>query len=222
MLSPARIVCAIVVACLLVPCAHGSVIVTADPASPPDIPGVDPTDLQMSVDLSVLDGVATMTFTNTSVASAGRAVIKEIVVDGYDDDTATALLTDPVVVTDTPDVAYKVRRSNGLPGYRKETSDPTPLVELRARSPKPVKGIGVGEALVVSFQTSLPDGATIHDYLAAFNGGDDSAAYSLGFHAIRAGGVGARTASRVVLPEPAALAALTAGAAVVLLKRKRR
>jgi len=188
--------------------------------------GLSLEDVRMSVGLSVNNGLATMTVTNVSVASE-TAVFKEIVIDGYDDDTHTAILWNAVALTDTEDVSYDVSsHPNGLPGYHTQTSDAVSLIELQAES-SPVKyGIGPGEVLQVRFNTSLVNGSTILDYFNAFGGGNDTAAYSIGFHAISAqavdGGSLSGVASGVAVPEPATLAMLVFGGLAILGRRAKR
>jgi len=222
MLCSYRTALLIVATCLIAPSAQGAIIVP----TVGDIPGGDPlgglVELQMSVELTVADGVAMMTFTNTSAGQAAKSVINEIVLDTWDDDTGMAILTDPVLPEATKDVAFKLASSNGLPGYQAETTDGVPLIELRTATPKPVKGLSVGESLTVTFGTSLADGSDIGDFLAAFGGGEDTAAWSIGFHALRAGGTASSPSSGIVVPEPATLATLAGGVLLALLRRKRR
>jgi len=182
--------------------------------------GLSLEDVRLSVDLSVNNGLATMTFTNVSVALE-TAVFKEIVIDGYDDDTNTAILWNAVALTDTEDVDYSVSsHPNGLPGYHTQTSDA--MIELQAKS-SPVKyGIGPGEVLQVRFNTSLVNGSTILDYFNAFGGGNDTAAYSIGFHAISAQAVDGDSLSGVAVPEPATLAMLAFGGLAILGRRAKR
>jgi hypothetical protein len=184
--------------------------------------GLSLQDVRLSVDLSVSDGLATVTFTNVSVASE-TAVFKEIVIDGHDDDTGTAILWNPMVLTDTMDVSYSVSsHPNGLPGYQGQTSDAVPLIELQAQS-SPVKyGIEPGEAVQVRFNTSLANGSTILDYFNAFGGGNDTAHYSIGFHAISARAVNGESLSGIAVPEPATLGMLAFGGLVMLVRRAKR
>jgi hypothetical protein len=207
---------------LLAGAAHADYIIFGTHADDNIQPGRSLEDVRMSVGLSVANGLATVTFTNVSVPSE-TAVFKEIVIDGLDDDTGTAILWAPEVLTDTNAVSYSVSgHPNGLPGYQNETGDAVPLIELQAKS-SPVKyGIGVGEVLQVRFNTSLPDGSTIQDYFNAFGGGDDTRHYSIGFHAISAEVVNGGSLSGIALPEPATLGMLAFGGLVVLGRKAKR
>ena len=190
----------------------------------PIVPGSDLTDVRMDVDLLVAGGVATMTFTNASIWPELSAVFKEIVVDTYDDDeTDGAVLWDPVILTNTPSVSYSWGDSNGLPGYETLTSDGVFLVEFQADAPPVQNGIGPGEVFQVQFDTSLADGSDIFDYLAFFNGGEDTANYTLGFHAISADVVDGQSLTGVYeVPEPATVLAGALGLLVLLRWRKAR
>ncbi len=205
--------------------ALGSIIVYGTHSDTTPIAGADLSDVRLSVDLTVSGGLATMTFTNVSTGLETSAVFKEIVVDTYDDDTGTAILWNPVVLTDTKDVSYSVHTSNGLPGYQAETSDPYPLVEFRADSSPVKKGIGPGEVLQVQFATLLADGSGILDYLGAFGGGNDTGAYTLGFHAINASILNGESLSGILsttsVPEPMTLAMLALGGVGVVLRRRK-
>ena len=212
---------------LLAGSAHADCIILGTHADDNIVPGRSLADVRMSVGLSVADGMATMTFTNVSVPSE-TAVFKEIVIDGYDDDTNTAILWNADVLTDTKDVSYSVSsHPNGLPGYQTETSDPMPLIELQAKS-SPVKyGLGVGEVLQVRFNTSLGNGSTMQDYFNALDGGNDTAAYSIGFHAISAEVVCGGSLSGIVpdgtpVPEPATLGMLAFGGLAILGRKAKR
>jgi hypothetical protein len=187
------------------------------------VPGMSLDDVRMEVELLASGGIATMTFSNVSVGGETGAVFKEIVLDTYDDDTSTAFLWNPVILTDTADVGYTVGTSNGLPGYHAQTTDPFPLFEFQAK-PSPVKkGIGVGEQLQVQFNTNLADGSNIDDFLAAFGGGSDTAAFVAGFHAISADVVnGESLTGSTDIPEPGTLALLAVGGSLSLVRRRRR
>jgi hypothetical protein len=190
----------------------------------PIVPGSDLTDVQMKVDLLVSGGVATMTFTNVSIWPELSAVFKEIVVDGYDDDEADgAVLWNPVIVTSTPYVSYSWGDSNGLPGYQAVTNDGVFLIEFQADAPPVQMGIGPGEVFQVQFGTALADGADIFDYLAFFGGGEDTADYALGFHAISADVVNGESLSGVYeVPEPATVLVGALGLLVFVRRRKGR
>lgn len=200
------------------PSARGDLIVYGSHSDHHVVPGADLADVSMAVELTAEDGVATVTFTNTSLA---WAVLKEIVIDTCDGDTGQAVLWDPIVLTDTPEVAYRLADSNGLPGYHSVTVEPCPLVEFQALPPPPKRGIGTGESLVVQFATSLPNGSTVDDYLAWFNGGQDTLAYSVGFHAIDADVVNGQSLSGIYVPEPGTLIVLATGSLMVLRRRRR-
>ena len=216
------LIIATVLLALLAGTAHADCIIFGTHADDDIQAGLSLEDVRMSVDLSVANGLATMTFTNVSLASE-TAVFKEIVIDGLDDDTGTAILWDPVVLTDTDAVSYNVSsHPNGLPGYQNETGDAVPLIELQAKSSPVRYGIGVGEVLQVRFNTSLPDESTIQDYLNAFGGGNDVGHYSIGFHAISAEVVDGGSLSGVALPEPATLGMLAFGGLVILGRKYKR
>lgn len=182
-------------------------------------PGAGLRDVSMTADLSATGGIAIMTFTNTSSGLETSAVFKEIVVDTHDADTGTAVLWNPVVLTNTKDVSYSVGPSNGLPGYGDVTRETVPLIEFQARSSPVKKGIGPGEMLRVQFDTSLGDGSDATDYLQAFSGGTDTAMHSIGFHAISSSIVYGQSLSGTV-PEPGTVALLLGGS--VLAWRRRR
>jgi hypothetical protein len=190
------------------------------------VPGASLSDVRMRVDLSVAGGQAIVTFTNVSAAPEVSVVFKEIVIDTLDDDTATAILWNPAILTHTGGVSYSLARYNGLPGYP-QLHDDTGMVELQADSPSPQQGIGIGEQLQVAFSTSLADGSAIGDYLAAF-GGEDSAFGSIGFHGISASILNGESLSGVAdpgspaVPEPAAASLLVLGGAALLARRRRR
>jgi len=202
--------------------AHGSVIVYGSHTSHPIIPGGSISDVRMEVSLAVGGSVATFTFANVSTGLETSAVMKEIVIDRDDGDSDLAILWNGVVVTDTAQVAFRLRDSNGLPGYHALTSETPPLAELRAKRSPVRKGLGISETLVVQFDTSLPDGSNVHDYLSAFNGGQDTALAALGFHAIRASTVDGKSLSGIVteVPEPATVSLTLLGAAALLRRRR--
>ncbi|MCK4601569.1 MAG: PEP-CTERM sorting domain-containing protein [Phycisphaerae bacterium] len=181
-------------------------------------------DVRMEVSLAVSGSVATFTFANVSTGLETSAVVKEIVIDRYDNDTGLSILWDGEVITHTCGVRFRLRRSNGLRGFRRLTRETPRLAELRAKSRPIWTGLSVGETLVVQFDTSLPDGSGVIDYLSAFGGGQDTGLGALGFLAIRGacrrGGVsGISTGSEI--PEPASATLLLLGG-VVALKRRRR
>ncbi len=193
------------------------------------IPGGDITDVRLEVDLTVSGSVATFSFTNVSTGLETTAVIAEIVIDTYDDDTATSLLTNGLVLTNTVDVAFDLSASNGLPNVGSLTTDPVPLAELNADPPPTQKGLNVGETLLVQFDTTLPDGSDIIDYLIAFNGGSDTFIAALGFHAIKSSTVDGKSLTGIVnpgsggagqVPEPGTLALCALGAAGLVVRRK--
>jgi hypothetical protein len=182
-------------------------------------------DICMTVDLSVAGGIATMTFINTSVAPETTAVFKEIVVDLYDDDVPVGgdILWGAIILTNTSEISFTGGDSNGLPGYGPFTSDMPDLYELQADSPPTSKGLNIGESLVVQFNTILPDGLDrIHDYLAAFGGGSDTANYAIGFHAISASIIDGQSLSGMYVPEPATMLVVGLGALLVVIGRRVR
>jgi hypothetical protein len=192
----------------------------------PVVPGGDITDVRMTVELSVAAGVATFTFSNTSVLPETSAVIDEIVLDLYDDDLDTGgdVLWDPVILTNTEKVRFSMGASNGLPGYGPMTTEVPPLLELGADPPPSKRGLDIGESLVVQFETVLPDGSDrIADYLAWFDGGSDTANYSIGFHALKASTLDDESLSGIYeVPEPGTLLLVGFGALLVLIRRVRR
>lgn len=210
---------------LVVPAqSYAGITVYGTHADHPIVPGGDLTDVRMEVDLTVSSGQATMTFTNVSIWPELSAVFQEIVVDTHDDDldVGGAVLWNPVILTDTAFVSYSMGNSNGLPGYQSVTNDAVFLLEFQADAPPVQKGIGPGEYLQVQFDTILADGSDIYDYLAFLNGGEDTAAYSIGFHAISADIVDGQSLSGIHVPEPSMIAVGALGLLVVLRMRKAR
>ncbi len=207
---------------LLAGTAQGDHIVLGAHADHPIAPGSSLEDIRLSVGLAVEEGRALFTFANVSVNSE-TAVFKEIVIDGYDDDDARAILWRPHVLTKSKLVNYCVsRHPNGLPGFNAETRDPVGLIELQAKK-SPIKyGLGAGEILEVRFNTSLADGSTIQDYFNSFGGGEDTADYSIGFHAINSSALNGQSLSGAVVPEPVTLAMLAFGGLTILLRKTRR
>jgi len=221
MSQPKHKLCLILVILGWVLPAQGSIVVYGSHTDYPIIPGGSLSDVRMEVSLTVSGSVATFTFANVSTGLETSAVMKKIVIDRYDGDTGLAILWDGEVMTKTSQVAFRLRDSNGLPGYHALTSERPRLAELRAR-PRPVKkGLGIGETLVVQFDTSLPDGSDVYDYLSAFNGGQDTALASLGFHAINASTINENSLTGVYVPEPASAMLLLLGGLAALTKRCR-
>ncbi len=199
--------------------ANATLIISATHAADPLSPGSSLDDVRMAVDLSVIGGTATMTFTNVSVPPEFSAIFKTIVVDLKDDDTDQAVLWSPIVRNDLSDGIYSVGPFNVLPGYEPYITDGASMIELNAVDPAPSNGITPsGNKLVVEFATSLADGSDIFDYLAFFNGGADTEAYSLGFHAISTDTI-VNDGSLTGVPEPASLALLVFGVPI-LIRRK--
>jgi hypothetical protein len=204
---------------------YAGIVIYGTQTDHPIVPGGDLTDVRMDVDLLVSGGVATMTFTNVSIWPELSAVFKEIVVDTYDDDldTGGAVLWNPVILTATPNVSYSFGDSNGLPGYQAMTNDSMFLLEFQADAPAVQHGIGPGEVFQVQFDTSLADGSDIYDYLAFFDGGEDTANYTIGFHAISADTVDGQSLSGIYeVPEPATIMIGALGLLVALRLRKAR
>ena len=202
--------------------AHASLIVYGTHTDHATVPGGSLSDVQMSVDLTATGGTATVTFANVSVAPELSVVFKTIYIDLTDDDTGNGILSLPNIRHDLSDGTYSVGSYNVLPGYGPEITDGSSMIEFEAAAPPPGNGLAPGgDKLVVEFATSLADGSDIFDYLAAFNGGDDTEHYSIGFHAISADTVGGESLTGVTVPEPAALVMLALGA-VAMLKRRRK
>ena len=214
--------CAIALLVVFVcPPSHASVVIPANHTSNPLAPGATLDDVRMEVDMSVTGGTATMTFTNASVAPETSAVFKTVFLDLMDDDSDMAILWDPVVRSDLSDGSYEVGPYNVLPGFNPLIVDGPSMIELNAVNPAPHDGLSPGGSLVVEFATSLADGSDIDDYLSAFNGGQDTHAYSLGFHAISTDTIeGDGSLSGGHIPEPGMISLVAAGS-LALLRRKR-
>jgi hypothetical protein len=215
--------------------ASAGIVIVGSHCDHPIVPGGDITNVRMAVELSVSGGIATFTFTNVSIAPELTAVIDEIILDLHDNDVAVGgdVLWNPVILTSTPDISFTFGDSNGLPGYKAFTDEVPPLLELGADPPPSTKGLdvgpmGMGESLVVQFNTVLPDGPDrIADYLAFFDGGGDTAAYSIGFHAVSTttaldddGSLASLTG--IYVPEPGTILMAGLGVVLVALRRLRR
>lgn len=185
-------------------------------------PGASLDDVRLEVSLSVAAGRATTTWTNASVAPEDSAVFKTLFMDLEDDDTGEAVLWNPTVRNDLSDGVYTVGAYNVLPGFNLLIVDGASMVELNAANPAPHEGIAPGQSLIVEFDTSLPDGSDIFDYLAFFDGGADSEAYCLGFHAISSDTiVNDGSLSGAHVPEPTSAILLLAGVGCVFVRRRR-
>ncbi|NLW87096.1 MAG: hypothetical protein GXY38_09510 [Planctomycetes bacterium] len=73
-------------------------------------PGASLTDVQLTVDMSVKDGVATFSFLNSSKRPETSVSFKEIVLDGHAQLTDTKVLWAPAVPPDTRDIGYATAR----------------------------------------------------------------------------------------------------------------
>ena len=200
---------------------HASLIIYGSHATHKVAPGGSLSDVQMSVDLTATGGTATVTFANVSAAPELTAAFKTIFVDLTDDDTGSGILWLPNIRHDLSEGTYSVGPYSVLPGYGAEITDGSSMIEFVAASPP--TGYGLlpgGDKLVVEFATSLADGSDIFDYLDAFNGGDDTEQYSLGFHAVSTDTLSGKSLTGVTVPEPAALGLISLGA-VAMLKRRR-
>ena len=186
------------------------------------VPGGSLDDVRLSIRLSVTDQVATMTFTNASVVPETSAVVKLIVLDLSDDDTGEMVLWNGQVLPAAAEISYSLGPYNTLPGYNSAITDGSSMIEFQADPPAPSHGIAPGESFQATFQTSLPDGSDIYDYVAFFDGGEDTATYTIGFHAIDAETVGGRSVSGVLVPEPATMALLGAGGLALIARRRKR
>jgi hypothetical protein len=207
---------------------NASLVIVGSNADHPIVPGGDISDIRMTVELAVAGGLATFTFTNTSVFPEISAVIDEIVLDLYDDDLPSggAVLWNPVILTlpsDPEHVSFSMGASNGLPGYHDVTDDTPALLEFGADPPPTQWGLEIGESLVVQFNTVLPDGPDrINDYLAWFDGGCDTGDYAIGFHAISTSTLDGQSLSGIYVPEPATISLGVFGLLVALRIRKTR
>lgn len=205
---------------------EGSILVYGSHSDYTPIPGASLGDVRLQVDMSVTGGLATFSFTNASIYPEQTAVFKTIVLDNKENDTNTNILWNGVVLTNTSNVSYGISPYNVLPGFNPLITDGAWMVEFNARPPAPKKGIGLGETLQVQFNTVLPDGSDIEDYLKFFDGGSDTAAYSVGFQAISASIINGQSLSGAyapaAIPEPATMSVLGLGGLAVLVRRKRK
>jgi len=217
------LIAAVVVPVLLV-ChsSQASLIVYGSRAAQSPVSG-SLSDVRLEVAFSVAGGYATMTFKNVSVATE-TAVIADIAIDSQDNDTSGIVLSNPVILSGSPGVSFSTGLSNGIPNFKGsgETSENPKLLALSADSPAPQKGLGLNESLIVRFNTALADGASIDDYFSFFNGGSDTAMYSIAFHAQSCVTTGSSVsgAYQGVVPEPATLALMGVGA-IGLIRRRR-
>ncbi len=182
-------------------------------------------DVRLEVDLSVTGGIATMTFANVSVAPEMSAVFKTIVLDLWDNDTGIDIRLNPSAdpADDITIVSgnYSVGGYNTLPGYGPAITDGSSMIDLNSANPATKKGLAPGDSMAIQFATTLANGSDIDDYLSVFNGGNDSVAYTVGFHAISTDTVNGESLSGVYVPEPATLSLIGIGALGMILKRKR-
>ena len=212
----------LLVGVLLCSPSQAAVVILANHASDPLSDGASLADVRLEVDMTVEAGIAMMTFSNASLSPENSVVFKMIAVDLLDSDTGQAILWDPLIRDDLSDVAYTLGSYINLPGFNPMISDGESMIALNAINPAPHKGLAPGELLVVEFSTSLADGAGMAEYFSAFGEGDDTANYSLGFHAISSDTiVGDGSLSGANVPEPAALGLLATGA-IGLIRRRRR
>jgi len=223
MLARRGLLTSLITAVLLFPSIAGaSLIITASHADDPLNAGASLDDIRLEVSLSVTGSQATMTFENASVAPELSAVFKTIVIDTKDDDTDQLVLWNPLVRDDLSDGVYNVGPYNVLPGFNPMIVDGVSMIELNAANPAPHNGLSPGDRLVVQFDTSLAEGAGIDDYLALFDGGSDTVAYCLGFHAISTDTVVDDGSASGAVPEPTSVALLAMGLPLFLLRRRRR
>jgi len=219
------------IVCALAAQAGASMIVAGTHTDHPLVAGAQLDDVRLQVQMTVSAGEALVTFTNVSTAPEFSASLKEIVIDGKDDDSGTPILWDPEILTNTNDVKYRLANFNGLPGYVPVLKNDAGMFSFMARPAAPKRGINPGESLAVLFKTSLADGSDIANYLAAFDLGDDTARYSVGFHAISADIIDGESLSGVYdipdqpnteVPEPGTMTLLVIGAIGAILRRRRR
>ncbi len=210
--------------------AAASIIVAGSTSAYMPVEGAELSDVRLTVDLSVDAAGATMTFTNTSIAPERTAVFKEFVVDTYNDATHTAIFTNARILDASSGVDFGFDEFNGLPGYSDSLKDDMGMMSLRAWSPPTKKGLGIGDRLRLRFDTILPMGSTIEDYLAQFRSESDRADSAIGFHAISSTIVNGQSLTGMdviyyptppAVPEPGTLVVLAAGAGMLVLRRRR-
>ncbi len=208
--------------------AEASLIIIGSHTDHSIVPSGSIADVRLKVDLVVNlvggQNTATITFQNDSQLSETSVVFKTIYIDLMDDDDGLAVLWDVNVRDDLSDATYTAGAYNVLPGYGSLIEDGSSMIEFNAANPAPHDGIGPAdpnEELVVEFQTSLAVGSDIFDYLAFFDGEDDTQMYAIGFHAISADVVDYESLSGVV-PEPASATLFLLGFSGLVWRRKRR
>ena len=187
---------------------QGDLIIYGTRADYTPISGGSLSDVRLAVRLDVVGSTAVMTFTNVSVAPEYSVSFKLITIDQIDDDTGLAVLSNATILTSSTSVSYSLGSYSNLPGYTTEITDEASIVVLTANSSAPTSGINPGEILQVRFDTILSEGSDIYDYLGFFNGGNDTAAYTIAFHAISSDIIDGESLGGAYVPEPVTISLL--------------
>lgn len=200
--------------------AQGDLIIYGSRADYTPVPGADLSNVRLAVRLDVVGSTAIMTFTNVSVAPEYSVSFKLITIDTIDDDTGLAVLSNATILTDTKSISYSLDSYSNLPGYNAEITDGASIVVLVANPPPSKDGMNPDEILQVQFDTILPAGSDIYDYLGFFNGGNDTAEYTIAFHAISSDIIDGESLGGAYVPEPITISLLLVGGVALLRKRR--